>query len=70
MKPRHHQPIRDLVGSWVRGKEVWFGGRERGKDLFLQLLSKLFWEVRLARMADHPKEARLREEPLGACHEG
>ena len=22
-----------MVGSWVRGKRVWFGGGERGKDL-------------------------------------
>ena len=43
----------------------WWGG-----DLFLRLLPKLFWELRPVRMADHPKEARLREEPLGACHEG
>ena len=35
-----------------------------------RLLLKLFWEVRLARMTDHPKEARLMKEPLGACHEG
>ena len=36
----------------------------------MRLLPKLFWDVRLAGMTDHPKEARLREEPLGACHEG
>ena len=68
--PAYTQPIWDLMGSWVRGKGVWFGGGERGGDLFLRLLPKLFWEVRPVRMADHPKEARLREEPLGACHEG
>ena len=68
--PTCTQPIRDLVGLWVRGKGVWFGGREKGGDLFLQLLPKLFWEVRPTRMADHPKEARLREELLDACHEG
>ena len=68
--PAYTQPIWDLMGSWVRGKGVWFGGGERGGDLFLRLLPKLFWEVRPVRMADHPKEARLREESLGACHEG
>ena len=58
------------MGSWVRGKGVWFGGGERGEDLFVRLLSKLFWEVRLVGMTDHLKEVRLREKPLGACHEG
>ena len=43
---------------------------EERKRPILQFLPKLFWEVRPAGMADHPKEARLREEPLGACHKG
>ena len=43
---------------------------EKGKGPILQFLPKLFWEVCPAGMADHPIEARLREEPLGACHEG
>ena len=47
---------------------VWSWGD--GKIPILRFLSKLFWEVRPAGMIDHPKEARLREEPLGACHEG
>ena len=42
----------------------------RGKKIYLQLLPKPFWEVRLAGMTDHPKEARLRGEPLDACLEG
>ena len=32
--PACTQPIWDVVGLWVRGKGVWFGGGERGKDLF------------------------------------
>ena len=47
---------------------VWWWGE--GKRPILQFLPKLFWEVRPARMTDHPKEARLREEPLGVYHEG
>ena len=47
---------------------VWWWGD--GKIPILRLLSKLFWEVHLARMTDYLKEARLREELLGACHEG
>ena len=47
---------------------VWWWGE--GKRPILRLQPKLFWEVRPAGMADHPKEAGLREEPLGACHEG
>ena len=38
---------------------MWFGGGERGKDLFLRFPSKHFWEVRPAGMIDRPKEARL-----------
>ena len=45
----------------------WWG---EGKKPILRLLSKLFWEVRPAGMTNHPKVAKLREEPLGACHEG
>ena len=47
---------------------VWWWGK--GKRPILRLLPKLFWEVRPAGMTDHPKEVRLREEPLGTCHEG
>ena len=47
---------------------VWWWGE--GKRPILQLLPKLFWEVHPAEMIDHLKEAKLREEPLGACHEG
>ena len=32
----------------------------RGEKIYLQLLPKLFWEVRPAGMTDHPKEASLR----------
>ena len=66
--PAYTQPIWDVVGSWVRGKGVWFSGGE-GKRPILRLLPRLFWEVRPAGMKNHPKETRLREEPLGACHE-
>ena len=47
---------------------VWWW--REGKRPISQLLLKLFWEVHPARMTDYPKEARLREEPLDACHEG
>ena len=47
---------------------VWWWGE--GKRPILRLLPKLFLEVRLAGITNHPKEARLREEPLGTCHEG
>ena len=47
---------------------VWWW--EEGKRPILWLLPKFFWEVRSAGTTDHPKEVRLREEPLGACHEG
>ena len=46
---------------------VWWWGK--GKRPILQHLPKLFWEVHHAGMTDHPKEARLMEELLGACHE-
>ena len=46
---------------------LWWG---EGKMPISRLLLKLFWEVRPAGMTDHPEEARLRKEPLGACHEG
>ena len=71
--PRHHQPIPSQYGTWwghgseVKGKGVWFGGGERGKDLFYGSCPSLFWEVRPTGMTDHPKEARLRGESLGAC---
>ena len=32
--PACTQPIWDLVGSWVRGKGVWFGRGKKGRDLF------------------------------------
>ena len=47
---------------------VWWSGK--GKRPILWLLPKPFWEVRPARMTDHPKEARLRGEPLDVCLEG
>ena len=47
---------------------VWWWGE--GKRPISWLLFKLFWEVRLAGMTNHPKEARLREESLGAYLEG
>ena len=47
---------------------VWWWGE--GKRLILLLLPKLFWEVRLVGMTDHPKEARLKEKPLSTCHKG
>ena len=47
---------------------VWWW--EEGRRPILRLPPKLFWEVRPTGMADHPKEVRLREEPLGAYHEG
>ena len=51
-------------------QRAWFGGGKRGKDLFCGSCPSSFWEVRPARMTDHPKEARLRGEPLGACLKG
>ena len=47
---------------------VWWWGE--GKRPISRLLLKLFWEVRPVGMTDHLKEARLREESFGACHEG
>ena len=41
----------------------------RGEKTYFLLLPKLFWGIHPVGMTDHPKEARLREEPLGACHE-
>ena len=66
-KPRRHQPVPNQYRMWwghgleVRGKGdlVWWWGE--GKRLILRLLPKPFWEVRLARMTNHPKKARLRE---------
>ena len=52
-RPRLHQPIQDMVRSWVRGKRVWFGGGERGK-LILGFLLWLFWGKCLAGMTYHP----------------
>ena len=54
-------------GSEVRGYGLVVG---RGEKTYFAAPAKLFWEVRPVGMTDHPKEARLREEPLGACHEG
>ena len=42
----------------------------KGEETYFATPAKLFWEVRPAGMTDHPKEVRLREEPLGAWHEG
>ena len=75
-RPRHHQPVPRQYKTWwghgpkVRGKGgiVWWWGE--GKRSILRLLPKPFWEVRPAGMTDHPKEARLRGELLGACLEG
>ena len=72
---RHHQPVPSQYGTWwghgleERGKwgMVWWWGE--GKRPILLLLPKPFWEVRPGEMTDHPKEARLRGKPLGACLE-
>ena len=45
-------------GSWVKGKKVWYGGRERGKPI-LGFLRKLFWGKCPTRMTYRPKEARM-----------
>ena len=45
------------MGQKYEVKGVWFGGGERGKDLSFGPCSSLFWEVRPARMINHPKEA-------------
>ena len=45
-------------GSWVRGKRVWSGGRERGKPI-MGFLLKLFYEKCFARMTYRPKEVRM-----------
>ena len=47
---------------------VWWWGE--GKISILWFLPGLFWEVRPAGMTDHPKEVRLKEEPIDAWHEG
>ena len=47
---------------------VWWWGE--GKIPILRLLPKPFWEVRPTGMIDHPKEARLRGQSLGACLKG
>ena len=49
------EAIQDMVRSWVRGKRVWFGGRERGK-LILGFLLGLFWEKCPVGMTYRPKE--------------
>ena len=41
----------------------------RGEKTYFVALPKPFWEVRPVGMTDHPKKARLRGEPLGACLE-
>ena len=43
-------------------------GRE--EETYFTAPAQALREVRPAGMTDHLKEARLREEPLGACHEG
>ena len=76
VRPRHHQLVPSQYGTWwshgleVKGKKcmVWLWGE--GKRPILQLLPKPFWEVRPVGMTDHPKEARLKREPLGAYLEG
>ena len=73
MKPIHHQPVPSEYGTWwghgseVRGYDLVVG---RGDDTYFGFLPKLFREVCLVGMTDYPKEVRLREEPLGAWHEG
>ena len=44
--------------SWVRGKKVWFSGKERGKPI-LEFLLRLFWRKCPAGMTYHPKEVRM-----------
>ena len=75
VRPRHHQPVPSQYKTWwghgpeVKGKGgmVWWW--EEGKISILLLLPKPFWEARPAGMTNHPKEARLRGEQLGACPE-
>ena len=62
-RPKHHQPVPSQYRTWwgygpeVRGKGgvVWWW--EEGKRSIYGPCSNLFWEVRLAGMTDHPKEA-------------
>ena len=75
-RPRHHQPVPSQYRTWwghgpnirSKGGMIWWWGE--GKKSILRFLPKPFWEVRSARMTDHPKEASLRGELLGACLEG
>ena len=76
VRPRHHQPVSSQYRTWwgygpeVRGKGgmVWWWGE--GKRSICGSYPSLFWEVRPTGMTNHPKKARLRGEPLGACLEG
>ena len=45
-------------GSYVRGKRVWSGSREKGKPI-LGFLLRLFWGRCFVGMTYHPKEARM-----------
>ena len=73
VKPRHHQLVPSQYGTWWgHGSEVRRYGLVvgRGEETYFAAPAQALREVRPAGMTDHLKEARLREEPLGACHEG
>ena len=73
MKPRHHQPIPNQYGTWwglgseVKGYGLVVG---RGENTYFAAPAQALLGGTSCWMTDHPKEARLREKPLGACHEG
>ena len=68
-RPRHHQPIWDMVKSWVKGKRVWFGGGERGKTYSEVPTQALLREVSYWDDIP-PKKSKAGLEPLGACYKG
>ena len=75
MKPRHHQLVPSRYGTWWgHGSEVReYGlvvGRREETYFAAPAQALLGGTSSPTGMIDHPKEARLREEPLGACHEG
>ena len=54
---------------WVRGKNAWFGGGEKGKTYFEVPTWVLVGEVSCWDDIS-PKISKAELEPLGACHEG